>query len=204
MSSARDDPSISNVLLPALESLHIDPTTSRPKSRNSSICSNDDSLCSLEIAESGALPHHITSDELPIFSISSLSPTSRSLSPVLADQMCISPVDFSDSDEGCSEDLSADNPDRMLLNDIHAMIGTPDEKNERRLLNLETIFEDVFLETPPKRKQITPQQYERKRFSFESISRYVEDQQQFDYCNGNFDDFSISDCVKSDQNEPDL
>lgn len=183
-----DDPSISNVLIPSLESLQID----EPKSRTSSICSNDDSVCSLEIVVPGLLPYQITSDELPIFSISSLSPTSRSLSPVMADQMCISPVDFSDSDDECSDDLSTTvNPDRMSLNDIQALIGTPDERNERRL-NLETIFEDEFLETPPKRKQLTPQQYERRRLSFESISRYVKDQQQFDYCNGSYENFSVN------------
>lgn len=200
MSLTRDDPSISSVLLPALEALQID----RPKSRNSSICSNEDSICSLEINEAGVLPYHITSDELPIFSTSSFSPTRRSLSPVMADQMCISPVDFSDSDEECSDDLSTDNSDQMLLNDMHALIGTPDEKNDRRLLNLETIFEDVFLETPPKRKQLTPQQYERKRFSFDSISRYVRDQQQFDYCNGNYEEFSVSsECATMEQNKAD-
>ncbi|KAG4070601.1 hypothetical protein HA402_013521 [Bradysia odoriphaga] len=196
-----DEPSI-NKLLPALESLQID----RSKSRTSSICSNDDSICSLEIVEPGA--YQITSDELPIFSISSMSPTSRSLSPVMADQMCISPVDFSDfddDDEECSDDLSTDNPDRMLLNDIHALIGTPDEKNDRRLLNLETIFEDVFLETPPKRKQMTPQQYERKRYSFESISRYVKDQQKFEYCSEDYEAFSVSsECTNMEQNKPDL
>lgn len=203
MSSTTDDTSISNILIPALDSLQID----RPKSRTSSICSNDDSFCSLEIVEPGVLPYQITSDELPIFSIKSLSPTSRSLSPVMADQMCISPVDYVDSDEEYSDDFSVDNtnhPDRMLLNDIHALIGTPDEKNDRKLLNLETIFEDVFLETPPKRKQMTPQQYEHKRFSFDNISRYVRDQQQFDYCNGNYEDLSIdSDCLKMEQNKQD-
>lgn len=126
----------------------------------------------------------------------------------MADQMCISPVDFSDFDDEdgeCSDDLSTDNPDRMLLNDIHALIGTPDEKSDRRLLNLETIFEDVFLETPPKRKQLTPQQYERKRYSFESISKYVKDQQKFDYCNGNYEPFSVnSECTKMEQTKPDL
>lgn len=194
------DPSMST-LLPALESLQID----RPKSRTSSICSNDDSICSLEILVPPELPYQITSDELPIFSISSLSPTSRSLSPVMADQMCISPVNFSGSDEECSDDLSTDNPDRMLLNDIHALIGTPDEKNERRLLNLETIFEDVFLETPPKRKHLTPQHNERKRFSYESISRYVRDQQQFEFCNRSYEVFSVSsDAVNMEQNKPDL
>ncbi|XP_037031967.1 uncharacterized protein LOC119071235 [Bradysia coprophila] len=202
MTSTIDEPSINNVLLPALESLQID----RSKSRTSSICSNDDSICSLEIVEPGA--YQITSDELPIFSISSMSPTSRSLSPVMADQMCISPVDFSDfddEDEECSDDLSTDNPDRMLLNDIHALIGTPDEKNDRRLLNLETIFEDVFLETPPKRKQLTPQQYERKRYSFESISRYVKDQQKFEYCSGDYEALSVnSECTNMEQNKPDL
>lgn len=201
-STSENQPSINNVLIPAIESLQID----RPKSRSSSTCSNDDSICSLEIVDPAILPYQITSDELPIFSIRSFSPTSRSISPVMADQMCISPVDFSNSDEECSDDLSTDNPDRMLLNDIHALIGTPDEKNERKVLNLETIFEDVFLETPPKRKHVTPQQ--RKRFSLESISRYVENQQRFDYCNGNYEDFnssiSGSDCVKMEQNKADL
>lgn len=180
-----------NTLIPALDSLQID----RPKSRNSSICSNDDSFCSLEIVDPGLLPYQITSDELPIFSISSLSPTSRSLSPVMADQMCISPVEFADSDEDDSDDLSVNSQDHVLLNDIHAMIGTPDEKNERKSLNLETIFEDVFLETPPKRKHLTPRQNDCKRFSFDNISRYVRDQQQFNYYKGN--QFSVdSECLE--------
>lgn len=179
-----DHTSVSNILIPSMDSLQI-----RPKSPDSSICSNEDSYCSLDVVEPSLLPYHDTSDELPIFSIRSLSPTSRSLSPVVADQMCISPFDFGDSDEEhCDE--------RMMLNDIQALIGTPDEKNEGKL-NLETIFEDVFLETPPKKR-------ERKRFSFDSISRYVKDQQQYGYCNGNYDYVNGDiDCLKIGQYKQD-
>ncbi|KAJ6633876.1 hypothetical protein Bhyg_15998 [Pseudolycoriella hygida] len=199
-STIEADTTIKNVIT-ELESLQIDSPLCR--SPSSSLDSNDASICSLEIVQSFQTIQacQLQCDELPIFSISSLSP-SGSLSPVEENRMCISPVDFPDFDEECSEDLSRDS-ERVSLNDINALIGTPDEKNNRQMLNLETIFEDVFLETPPKRQRSTPQQYERTRFSFDSISRYVTNQQKFDFCNGNYNFDSLSsDCVKSQIPDP--
>lgn len=99
-------------------------------------------------------------DELPVFSTQSLSPSGRSLSPI--------DVDFSSpprSSRGNSlYSTPFDSPSQMIpvgkdfvtLEEIQARIGmTPpaDQDPERcrsPRLNLETIFEDQFLETPPK------------------------------------------------------
>ncbi|XP_065095392.1 uncharacterized protein LOC135717322 [Ochlerotatus camptorhynchus] len=102
-------------------------------------------------------------DELPVFSTQSLSPSGRSLSPI--------DVDFSSpprSSRGNSAyNTPFDSPSQMIpigkdfvsLEEIQARIGlTPpaDQDPERcrsPRLNLETIFEDEFLETPPKNRK---------------------------------------------------
>lgn len=96
-------------------------------------------------------------DELPIFSTQSLSPSGRSLSPIDVDLS--SPPRSSRGNSLYSTPF--DSPSRIgkdfvSLEEIQARIGmTPpaDQDPERcrsPRLNLETIFEDQFLETPPR------------------------------------------------------
>lgn len=115
-----------------------------------------------------------TSDELPIFRIQSLSPTSRSLSPIdhisasmlnITISPCSSSFTAGDSDEidptiedrisPCSSGDMNSPDDRfdafVSLEEIHSQIGTPTAPAvHSRLLKLETIVEGVFLDTPPK------------------------------------------------------
>lgn len=118
-------------------------------------------------------PHPFsTSDELPIFRIQSLSPTSRSLSPIdhISASMLnitISPCSSSFTDEiepiivedqisPCSSSGDMNSPDDRFdafvsLEEIHSQIGTPTAPAvHSKLLKLETIVEGVFLDTPPK------------------------------------------------------
>lgn len=95
---------------------------------------------------------HITVDELPIFRISALSPSARSLSPIsiAEDQYYETRSLYNNMDDVDFEtDISSD--EFTSLDDIHAQIGTPSDFHSK-IVNLETIFEGVFLDTPPKRK----------------------------------------------------
>lgn len=105
------------------------------------------------------------SDELPIFTIQSVSPSGESLSSIDDTDENNSIVDFSASpidssySNGC-ENLNICDPsnERISLEDIHDKIGLSslilndhdlsDAANKR--MPLETIHEGVFLETPPK------------------------------------------------------
>ncbi|XP_019543500.3 uncharacterized protein LOC109414173 [Aedes albopictus] len=96
-------------------------------------------------------------DELPVFSTQSLSPSGRSLSPI---DMDTSPPRSSRGNS--TYHTPCDSPygqpcgkDYVTLEEIQARIGmTPppdvDQCRSSPRLNLETIFEDKFLETPPK------------------------------------------------------
>lgn len=90
-------------------------------------------------------------DEMPAFS--TRSPSGRSLSPIDLEP---------DSPPGSFRNSSAfDTPTEspgpghgfVSLEEINARIGLtpPDSERSRSRLNLETIFEDKFLETPPKK-----------------------------------------------------
>lgn len=101
-------------------------------------------------------------DELPIFSTQSLSPSGRSLSPIDVDFS--SPPRSSRGNNSSVYNTPFDSPSQMIpigkdfvtLEEIQARIGMtpPAEQDPERCrsprLNLETIFEDKFLETPPK------------------------------------------------------
>uniref|UniRef100_A0A182Q842 Uncharacterized protein n=1 Tax=Anopheles farauti TaxID=69004 RepID=A0A182Q842_9DIPT len=118
---------------------------------------------------SGAAVDGSLLDEMPPFSACSMSPSARSLSPIEF-ELFESPSSVSKSGRsyvGCStpvydtpHDASASVEDRppaegyVTLDEIHARIGLtpPDANGSRSRLNLETIFEDVFLETPPKKE----------------------------------------------------
>lgn len=114
------------------------------------------------------ISHFRFSDELPAFTIQSLSPSGESLSSIGDDDDTdYSLIDFSASpNESSLSEASSDNVnyadfsnDRISLADINDRIAkgtsepdnfTHDENNKRLLL--ETIHEGVFLETPPKNK----------------------------------------------------
>uniref|UniRef100_A0A182YSQ2 Uncharacterized protein n=1 Tax=Anopheles stephensi TaxID=30069 RepID=A0A182YSQ2_ANOST len=114
-------------------------------------------------------------DEMPPFSACSMSPSARSLSPIEQepfDSPCSTPKSGR-SYSGCSTPMYGTPPlaaqqhhlaansgggqpaeGYVTLDEIHARIGLtpPDGNVSRTRLNLETIFEGVFLETPPKKE----------------------------------------------------
>lgn len=101
----------------------------------------------------------ISSDELPIFSIQSISPTSRSLSPIDNISLlhflspCVSP-DYNEAIDDMKGVALFDDDDRVSLEEVNAKIGSsPADAIREKKSNLETIFEGVFLETPPKKPQ---------------------------------------------------
>ncbi|XP_058819659.1 uncharacterized protein LOC131682294 [Topomyia yanbarensis] len=100
--------------------------------------------------------HRSLLDELPAFSTQSLSPSGRSLSPIDLDS---SPPRRSWSSTFCSTPV--DSPAQqapgngfVTLEEINARIGItpPADADRSRSRNLETIFEDKFLETPPSKE----------------------------------------------------
>uniref|UniRef100_A0A1Q3EYP2 Uncharacterized protein n=1 Tax=Culex tarsalis TaxID=7177 RepID=A0A1Q3EYP2_CULTA len=99
--------------------------------------------------------HRDLLDELPAFS--TRSPSGRSLSPIDLDPDS-PPGSFRnssafDTPPAASESPAAPGHGFVSLEEINARIGLtpPDSERSRSRLNLETIFEDKFLETPPKK-----------------------------------------------------
>lgn len=146
-------------------------------------------------------------EEMPTFSIKCLSPCGRSPSPIGSEpisllNLSISPIgsnydlsEFTDDDtrtshadlfrssERSGQDISGtDDEERVSLDDITAQINTPPPASTRgssKRLNLETIFEGVFLETPPKRRKFESWQMRTIReVTVERINTYVKEQQQ--------------------------
>lgn len=150
-------------------SLNVSGPTVGPLSPASSKGSLSPSLFD-DVLELHNFPQTPNADELPVFTIKSLSPGGRSISPIDSDydldtqyaspcfSMNVSPDFDSGEDEdeysNCRTTTSDENffDDFMTLDEIHEQIGTPKNKNSKNL-NLETIFEGVFLETPPKEKR---------------------------------------------------
>ncbi|XP_052867707.1 uncharacterized protein LOC128276195 [Anopheles cruzii] len=103
-------------------------------------------------------------DEMPPFTAESLSPSARSLSPIERESFeSSSPTSGHEQYSGCSTPVGKDTesgrqpPEAggwVTLDELHARIGLtpPDLHASRTRLNLETIFEGVFLETPPKKE----------------------------------------------------
>ncbi|XP_001688382.2 uncharacterized protein LOC5667444 [Anopheles gambiae] len=113
-------------------------------------------------------------DEMPPFSACSMSPSARSLSPIELEPFespTSTPKSGRSCYSGCSTPLYGMTPPPpvasttgtngqqpaegyVTLDEIHARIGLtpPDGNVSRSRLNLETIFEGVFLETPPKKE----------------------------------------------------
>lgn len=157
-------------------------------------------------------------DELPTYSIRSLSPTGRSMSPIINEpislfNLSISPIssledltrmeqsmlgNLHTNDVSCgkfAKDLlpageelyvsSYDDDERISLDEITASISTPpsmlpQSRGSQKRLNLETIFEGVFLDTPPKKRKFDSRRTAHKfhEITSERISSYVIEQQQ--------------------------
>lgn len=108
-----------------------------------------------------------TNDELPAFQIRTISPSGLSLSPIEdtdyfhSDElesprfnMAVSPEFDDDEDSTVNHSHIFEFDDFVTLDQIDEQISTPPKSgrysNSNKNLNLETIFEDVFLETPTK------------------------------------------------------
>lgn len=119
---------------------------------------------------------------------SSISLLNLSISPITAnpDDELAKDI-FSHSDQHTYSGLGEDDDERIPLDEITAQINTPPpshSKSATKRLNLETIFEGVFLETPPKKRKFESWRI-RQVTTDERISSYVKEQQQtVDRCEG--------------------
>lgn len=161
----------------------------------SSFGSNDDSF-----KYAGDRP---SCDELPAFSIQSVSPSGLSISPIGHEpsllNLSISPIssesDLSDDDDDendvamraidrtATSSTDDDDSDHVSLDEINAQINTPPSATSQRCstkrLNLETIFEGVFLETPPKKRKYDSWGIRSiSKITVERINTYVMEQRQ--------------------------
>jgi len=142
--------------------------------------------------EDGHLPH-IGADELPIFKIRSISPTGRSISPISLEEnesfalfnVSLSPTKY---EEGKRRD------DFITLEEINAQIGTSPKNSKYSKLNLETIFEGVFLETPPK-KNDTKRIALCKELAARSLA-FTNTQYNNETCDNNFNFNELDDIVQ--------
>lgn len=151
-----------------------DPKNSVSSTSSSGSWSIDDSIEFMQTS------HKPLFDELPTYSIRSASPSGRSPflnEPISLFNLSISPISsvedlshiVSDTNVSTSvngkyaKELSQasdsiesayDEDERISLDEITAQINTPPSilSRSNKRLNLETIFEDVFLETPKKRR----------------------------------------------------
>lgn len=119
----------------------------------------------LSDCDESLIPIIVGADELPIFTIRSISPNGGSISSI--DSSPEDQDDDADDDDfsySGSGSISPSSPSEMnvspenpilqaiSLEEINAQIGTPPKTSRySRYVNLETIFEDKFLETPPKK-----------------------------------------------------
>lgn len=145
--------------------------------------------------------HRDLMDEMPAFSTQSLSPSGRSLSPI--DLEPSYSYDESMHCESSAYNTPFESPsqwptgkDFVSIEEINARIGLtpPDSERSRSRLNLETIFEDKFLETPPKKEFESRtnsnllRQSLRKRALFGTASA---EPKSLDSLNKQFDNFKV-------------
>lgn len=97
-------------------------------------------------------------DELPAFEIRAFCPHGRTPSPI--DDLNLSDIETPKQQQlhhQPSEELRHNNPEFVALHDINAQISPPsDADTSKSSNNLETIFEGVFLHTPPREKANAP------------------------------------------------
>lgn len=150
-------------------------------------------------------------EELPTFSIKSMSPYGRTPSPIDNEptsllNLSISPIgstydpnDVSDDEQTTNYSIynqsseynsisHNDDDERISLDELTAQICTSPmsqsksascSKGSTKRLNLETIFEGVFLETPPKKRRLETWHFRTfQEVTAERINTYVLEQQQ--------------------------
>lgn len=160
-----------------------------------SLCESFSSFGSFDDSFQYAGEYRPSCDELPTFSIRSVSPSGRSISPIHNESysllnLSISPIsslsdlstDGDDDNTNRSHSNYDDDSDRVSLEEINAQINTPpkggsNHKCSKKRLNLETIFEGVFLETPPKKFKFSSWGF-RDNITVERINTYVMEQRQ--------------------------
>lgn len=210
------EPVENNIAAECVDEIESDDSASK-RSDTSTSCSGSWSIDdSIEFIQTSHKPSY---DELPAFSIGTVSPSGRSLSPIFNEpislfNLSISPISSVEdltrmndqslvysgntnsasvkyTEEWTQNSYSSvhDYPEdeRISLDEIHAQINTPPSalsKSNKRL-NLETIFEDVFLETPKKKRFNEMKRFNSWRIDTfqeitneERISSYVFEQQQ--------------------------
>lgn len=125
----------------------------------------------------------------------SISLLNLSISPISANHDDESVGDiFGYSDhQPYSGESNEEDEERVSLDEITAQINTPPpshSKSASKRLNLETIFEGVFLETPPKKRKFESWRIRtiREVTAEDRISMYVKEQQQTLECSGNSTD----------------
>lgn len=202
-----------NVAGECVEEIESDDSASKKSDDTSTSCSGswsiDDSIEFIQTSHNA----------LPAFSIGTVSPSGRSLSPIYNEpislfNLSISPISsvedltrindqsviYSGNTNIASEKYTEEwtqnsysivndypEDERISLDEIQAQINTPPSalsKSNKRL-NLETIFEDVFLETPKKKRFNEIKRFNSWRIETfqeitneERISSYVFEQQQ--------------------------
>uniref|UniRef100_A0A1B0B8P6 Protein aurora borealis n=1 Tax=Glossina palpalis gambiensis TaxID=67801 RepID=A0A1B0B8P6_9MUSC len=97
----------------------------------------------------------IDADELPAFEIRLISPLGRTPSPIRSENM--SPSLRTPNFEHLISNNCQNDPEFVTLQDINAQISPPSEHSDadtslQRTGSLETIFEGVFLNTPPRQR----------------------------------------------------
>lgn len=107
-------------------------------------------------------------DELPAFEIRLISPLGRTPSPIDSEDMATPTRPVSLSHERLAASHCHNNPEFVALHDINAQISPPSDHGDEhesslsRTSSLETIFEGVFLNTPP-RQRFTLQNHRHSR-----------------------------------------
>ncbi|KAL5291726.1 hypothetical protein ACFFRR_010867 [Megaselia abdita] len=97
------------------------------------------------------------SDELPSFDIRALSPFGRSPSPIDEQRVELAftttPPRFDLGDTGSEDSMYDSSPEYVALHDINSQISplSTSSKHNSSTKSLETIFEDMFLHTPPRK-----------------------------------------------------
>ncbi|XP_037805275.1 uncharacterized protein LOC119599550 [Lucilia sericata] len=129
-------------------------------SHNSTISNESDlSLLSLSLdKELEANFNGIDIDELPAFEIRLISPIGRTPSPIDCEDMGTPTRPIQSPQERLTPSSCRNNPDFVALHDINAQISPPSDLGDEdgsslsRTSSLETIFEGVFLNTPPRQR----------------------------------------------------
>lgn len=128
-------------------------TSSRSHTSQSSTLSGDSDLSLSLDRELEAYTNVIDVDELPAFEVRLISPMGRTPSPIDSEEIVIYP-DLPHTTERLISSLCTNNPEYIALHDINAQLSPPKEAsatvNLSRTSSLETIFEGVFLNTPPR------------------------------------------------------